>query len=501
MNPLHHFPAAARDLKRRHFLSGAGLCLGAIALDVLRGADRAQGATSPAARSPGRGRAKNVIYLHMAGAPSQLDLFDHKPKLKTLTGKPCPPEFLEGKRFAFIRGVPNMLGTMFKFGKHGRSGTELSELLPHFGRVVDDVAIIKSMTTDEFNHAPAQLLLHTGVPQFGGAALGSWATYGLGSENKDLPGFVVLLSGAKTPDAGKSLWGSGFLPSEHQGVQCRSSGEDPVLYLANPPGLDRSGRRETLDALGALNRRQARLIGDPETDARIAQYELAFRMQMSVPEAMDLSREPQNVLDLYGARPGFRSEAEGADDPRTLYQGTDATFANNCLLARRLVERGVRFVQIFDWGWDHHGISPGESIDETLPIKAQQIDRAMAGLLTDLKQRGLLSETLVVWGGEFGRTPMQQNAQKQPYIGRDHHPHAFSIWMAGAGIKGGQSYGETDELGYYVVRDQMHVRDLQATVLHLLGLDPWRLTYPYQGLDQRLIGPEGKAQIPHKLLA
>jgi hypothetical protein len=481
---------SAMQTTRRHFLGGSGLGLGAMALAELLGARPALG----------RAKAKHVIWLHMAGAPSQLDLFDHKPKLRELTGKPCPKSLLEGKRFAFIRGVPNMLGTAYAFKRHGRSGAELSQLLPHFARVVDDVALIKTVHTDEFNHAPAQLFMLTGRNQFGGAALGSWVTYGLGSENKDLPGFVVLLSGAKTPDAGKSLWGSGFLPSVHQGVQCRTAG-DPVLYVGNPPGLDRAGRRETLDALRALNQTHAQAFGDPETATRIAQYELAFRMQVSVPDVMDISKEPREVLDLYGAVPGYRSPADGAEDPRVLYRGNDATFANNCLLARRLVERGVRFVQLFDWGWDHHGISPGESIDETLPIKAQQIDRAMTGLILDLKRRGLLDETLVVWGGEFGRTPMQQNSNKQPFLGRDHHPYAFTMWMAGGGVRGGQTYGETDEIGYYPVKDPAHVRDLQATVLHLAGLDPYRLAYPFQGLDQRLIGPDDKAKVLKRLVA
>jgi hypothetical protein len=486
-------------------LGGAGLGLGAIALDALTRRETARAA--PARHDPlapkrpmHAAKAKAVIYLHMAGAPSQLDLFDWKPELRKLSGKPCPKSLYEGKRFAFLRGEPTMLGSSYRFARHGKSGAELSELLPRFAEVVDDVAFVKSMRTDEFNHAPAQLFALTGTARFGGAALGSWVTYGLGAQSEDLPGFVVLLSGAKTPDAGKSLWGSGFLPSVFQGVQCRSRGE-PVLFASDPAGLDRTGRRETLDALRALNQLELDAVGDPETATRIAQYELAYRMQASVPEVMDISREPRHVLDLYGAVPGFHSDAEGAEDPRTLYKGTDATFANNCLLARRLVERGVRFVQLFDWGWDHHGISPGESIDQTLPIKAQQIDRAMTGLLKDLKQRSLLDDVLVVWGGEFGRTPMQQNASTQAFIGRDHHVDAFTVWLAGGGIKGGQTIGETDELGYHVVRDEAHVRDLQATILHLMGLDPFRLTYPFQGLDQRLIGPEGKAKVLRRLLA
>jgi hypothetical protein len=366
--------------------------------------------------------------------------------------------------------------------------------------VIDDFAVIKSMQTDQFNHAPAQLYLHTGTTQFGGASLGAWATYGLGSENQDLPGFVVLTSGGKTPDAGKSVWGSGFLPSVYQGVQCRSPG-DPVLYLSNPKGLDRAGRRETLDTLKLLNDFQAEAIGDPETVTRISQYELAFRMQMAAPEVMDISREPRYILDLYGARPGFVPESDSAADPRVAYKGNDAAFANNCLLARRLIESGVRFVQIYDWGWDHHGVSPGEDIVNTLPIKVQQVDRALSALVLDLKQRGLFDETLIVWGGEFGRTPMAQNSPSQPFVGRDHHPYAFSLLLAGGGIKGGQTFGRTDDIGYYVAEDPMDVRDLQALVLQLLGLDAWKLSYAYQGLQQRLIGVEGKAKIHKQLLA
>jgi hypothetical protein len=479
-----------RTTTRRRLLGGG---LGAIALAALEGRTTARTAPRP--------RAKNVIYLHMAGAPSQIDLFEDKPVLKRLSGKPCPPSLLEGKRFAFIKGVPSMLGSPFPFRRVGRCGATVSSLLPQFGRIVDHVAIIRSMMTDEFNHAPAQLFALTGRSQFGGASLGSWVTYGIGSENANLPGFVVLLSGGKTPDGGKSLWGSGFLPSVYQGVQCRTDG-DPVLFLSEPAGLDRKGRREILDAIRDLNALQAQRLADPEIDTRVSQYELAFRMQVTVPEVMDIAKEPRSILDLYGAVPHHRSEAEHADDPRTLYKGNDPTFANNCLLARRLVEKGVRFVQLFDWGWDHHGISPGESIDKTLPIKAQQIDRAISGLLTDLEQRGLLDETLVVWSGEFGRTPMQQNAETQAFIGRDHHPHAFTSWLAGGGIKPGISYGETDEIGFNVVKDAMHVRDLQATILHLLGFDPFRFSYPFQGLDQRLIGPDdSKAKVHHALIA
>jgi len=508
---LHHEYLSA--VTRRHFFGQSGVGLGAVALATMLQRD---GIAAPPLPSSSNSRAKNplapkqpplpakakhVIYLHMAGSPTQLDLFDDKPALKKFNGQPCPKEYLEGKRFAFIQGVPNMLGSPFNFAKHGQSGSELSEVWKHLPEVIDDIAIVKSMHTEQFNHAPAQLMLHTGTNLFGGAAIGSWATYGLGSQNEDLPGFVVLTSGGKTPDAGKSVWGSGYLPSIYQGVQCRSPG-DPVLFLSNPNGLDRAGRRETLDALKTLNEFQAEKLGDPETITRIAQYELAYRMQQSVPEIMDISKEPQHILDLYGAKPGFVPESDAASDPRVVYKGADAALANNCLLARRLIEAGTRFVQIYDWGWDHHGVSPGEHIPTILPIKVQQIDRALTALIKDLKQRGLFDETLIIWGGEFGRTPMQQNnAPNQPFIGRDHHPHAFTMMLAGGGIKGGQTYGKTDDIGYYITENPMDVRDLQATILHLLGLDPFKLTYNFQGLDQRLIGAEGKAKLHPALLA
>jgi hypothetical protein len=377
-------------------------------------------------------------------------------------------------------------------------------LLPGLSSVINDVCVIRSMHTDQFNHSPAQLLLQTGNPLLGYPSMGSWVNYGLGTENKNLPGFVVLASGGKTPSAGKSLWGSGFLPTLYQGVQCRTDGGDPILYLSDPKGMSRAVRRKTLDALKDLNEFQHEHVGDPETLSRISQYELAYRMQMSVPEVMDISKEPQHVLDSYGAKPGHVSNVETAADPRRLYKGDDPTFANNCVLARRLVENGVRFVQLYDWGWDHHGSSPGESIDETLPIKCQQIDRAVAGLIKDLKQRGLFEETLIVWGGEFGRTPMMQNnvnaTLKPGFYGRDHHPHAFTMWMAGAGIKPG-AYGQTDDIGYYIGENPVGIRDMQATILHLLGLDPHRFSFAYQGLDQRLIGPTDDGQVVKGILA
>ncbi len=489
-----------RAQTRRHFFGQAGLGFGALALNQLLAEEK--GGVGKGVKIPAK--AKSIIYLHMAGSPSQIDLFENKPALTKFHGKDCPEEYLEGKRFAFIKGTPKMMGSVFDYQKRGESGQWVSDLLPGLSSVIDDVCVIRSMNTDQFNHSPAQLLLQTGNPLLGYPSMGSWVNYGLGSENKNLPGFVVLASGGKTPSAGKSLWGSGFLPTLYQGVQCRTDGGDPILYLSDPKGMSREARRKTLDALKDLNEYQNQHIGDPETLTRIAQYELSYRMQMSVPEVMDIGKEPQHVLDLYGAKPGFVSNVETAADPRRLYKGDDPTFANNCVLARRLVENGVRFVQLYDWGWDHHGSSPGESIDETLPIKCQQIDKAITGLIKDLKQRGLFDETLIVWGGEFGRTPMMQNnvnsVLKPGYYGRDHHPHAFTMWMAGAGIKPG-SYGETDDIGHYIGEDPVGIRDLQATILHLLGLDPHRFHFSYQGLNQRLIGPTDDGQVIKGILA
>ncbi|MAG30848.1 MAG: sulfatase [Deltaproteobacteria bacterium] len=469
-DPIHD---AHRDVTRRHFLRQCPLGLGALSLASLLDESVLGGATSGPDRNPFAprpphfpARAKNVIYLHMAGSPTQLDLFDDKPKLRQLSGQRCPDSLLEGKKFAFIRGVPKMLGSPYGFRRHGESGQVISELLPNLASVSDDIAVIRSMHTDQFNHAPAQMLLFTGSPRFGRPSMGSWVTYGLGTENQDLPGFVVLVSSDKAPSSGKSVWGSGFLPSVYQGVQCRSQG-DPVLYLSDPSGMDRKVRRRSLDALRDLNSMQLPL-GDPETETRIAQYELAFRMQMSVPEAMDISRESPAMHELYGSDPGKSS------------------FANNCLLARRLVERGVRFVQLFDWGWDHHGSSKNEDINHPLPAKCRQVDRPMAALVKDLKARGLLDETLIVWGGEFGRTPMQENRNKAGFVGRDHHPYCFTMWMAGGGVRSGYSHGKTDDIGYYVAEDPVPVHDLQATILHLLGFDHERLTYRFQGREFRL---------------
>lgn len=473
---------------RRHFLRNCNVGLGSLALAALSG--NAQAATpnieavNPlAVKQPHfAAKAKNVIYLHMAGSPPQHELFDFKPELVKHNMQPCPDELMKGQRFPFIKGHPKLLGTPYKFTPQGECGTFVSELLPGLSSVIDDVAVIKSMHTDQFNHAPAQLLLYTGSPRFGAAAMGSWITYGLGSENQNLPGFVVLLSGGTDPSGGKSLWGTGFLPSVYQGVQCRTTGE-PILYVSNPKGMDRDVRRRSLDALRKLNEIELQTVGDPETLSRISQYELAYRMQMAVPEVMDIGREPKHIHEAYGTQPG------------------QASFANNCLLARRLVEQGVRYVQLFDWGWDFHGTGKGNDIIYGLPDKVKQIDRPITALLRDLKNRGLLDETLVVWSGEFGRTSMNEERNGSKFLGRDHHPHCFSIWMAGGGIKGGITHGETDDLGYFVTQDKMSIPDLQATILHQLGMNAHHFTYPFQGLDNRLIGPAGDGAVREALLA
>lgn len=479
----------ARLRTRRHFLRDCNLGLGALALSSIMGRTSAANVPSSEVANPlatkephFQPKAKNVIYLHMAGSPPQHELFDYKPLLIKHNMQPCPDELMKNQRFPFIKGHPKLLGTPYKFAPQGECGTLVSELLPHFSTMIDDVAVIKSMHTDQFNHAPAQLLLYTGSPRFGSAAMGSWITYGLGSENQNLPGFVVLISGGTDPSGGKSLWGTGYLPSVYQGVQCRTTG-DPILYVSDPKGMDRGVRRRSLDALKKLNQIELEQFGDPETLSRISQYELAYRMQIAVPEVMDISRETRHVHESYGSEPG------------------KASFANNCLLARRLVEQGVRYVQLFDWGWDFHGTGKGNDIVERLPNKVADVDRPIAALLDDLKQRGLLEETLVVWSGEFGRTSMNEARNGSKYLGRDHHPHCFSIWMAGGGIRGGISHGETDDLGYFVAENKMSIADLQTTMLHLLGFDAHRLTYSYQGLENRLIGPTGEGKVREQLLA
>jgi len=479
-----------RLLTRRHFLRQSQVGLGALALSGLRGVGRQAQAAAPAVDDksfanrmpPATPKARSVIYLHMSGSPPQQDLFDYKPKLVEFNMQPCPDELLKGQRFPFIKGHPKMLGTPYRFRPYGECGTVLSELLPHLATVVDDIALVRSMWTDQFNHAPAELLLHTGSQRFGSASMGSWITYGLGSENQNLPGFVVLVSGDSDPSAGKSVWGSGFLPSVYQGVQCRTSG-DPILYVNDPAGMSRDVRRRSLDALRRLNEVELAEFGDPETVTRISQYELAYRMQVSVPDVMDISREPEHIHAAYGTRPGITA------------------FANNCLLARRLVERGVRYVQLFDWGWDMHGTARDNDLISGLPKKCRDVDQPIAALLRDLKQRGLLDDTLVIWSGEFGRTSMNEARNGSKLLGRDHHPHCFSMWLAGGGIKGGMTLGETDELGYFIAKDKVTVHDLQATVLSLLGLDPFRLSYAFQGLDQRLIGPTNEARVIRPILA
>jgi hypothetical protein len=417
-------------------------------------------------------RAKHVIYLHMSGGPPQQDLFDYKPELIKHHLQPCPDFLLKDQKFAFIKGHPKLLGTPYKFGQYGRSGAWISELLPHLQEHADDVAFIKSMWTDQFNHAPAEMLLYNGSSRAGGAAMGSWITYGLGSENENLPGFVVLISGNTDPTGGKALWSTAFLPSVYQGVQCRTVG-DPILYVSDPKGMARDSRRRSLDALRQLNEYELEQFGDPETLTRISQYELAFRMQMAVPDVMDLRQGPDNVRTLYGAEPG------------------KASFANNCLLARRLAERDVRFVQLYHRDWDHHSNLPKE-----LKRQCDLTDKPAAALVKDLKQRGLLGETLVIWGGEFGRTAYSQGAITKVNFGRDHHPRCFSIWMAGGGIKKGLTLGKTDDFGYNVVEDPVHVHDFQATVLHLLGVDHTRLTYRFQGRDFRLTDVHGDVAKP-----
>ncbi len=473
-------------LTRRQFLADAGrFSLGSIALQSLAAhASSTVDSGNPLAvkQPPLPSKAKAVIYLSMSGAPPQHDLFDWKPELVAHHLKDCPDQYLKGEKFAFIKGKPKLLGSPYKFSQHGQAGAWMSELLPHFPSIVDELTLIRSMNTDQFNHAPAELFLYTGSPRNGGASLGSWATYGLGSENQDLPGFVALLSGGSDPTGGKACWGSGFLPGVLQGVQCRAAG-DPILYVNNPPGMSRETRRQTLDALRTINEAEAQTFGDPETLTRIQQYELAYRMQIAVPDVFDISREPEKTREAYGAKPG------------------EASFANNCLLARRLVEKGVRFVQLFDWGWDMHGTGSGDDLMNGLPRKCRDVDKACAALINDLKERGLLDSTLVVWGGEFGRTPMNEARDGSTFLGRDHHPHAFTMWMAGAGVKKGSLFGETDELGYHVVQDKVTVRDLQATLLHLLGFDPYKLSYRYQGLNNRLIGPTNEGKIVKGLLA
>ncbi|MFT5109680.1 MAG: hypothetical protein ACI9UA_005330 [Pseudoalteromonas tetraodonis] len=452
-------------IARRAFLRGAGSAgLGTLAFNQLFQRDATAAARDP--NLPVLGHiaptAKSVIFLHMVGAPSHVDLFDPKPKLKDFHGKPAPAEFVEGKRFAFLRGHPKMMASPYEF-ESLNEGQEISELLPHLKTVAGEIAIVRSMKSDEFNHAPAQMFMHSGLNRIGRPSMGSWVTYGLGSECNDLPAYVVMISGG-IPGGGSSLWDTGFLPSVFQGVEFRSQG-DPVLFLSNPEGVDRSRRRRILDGINRLNATELENTGDPEIRTRMAQYELAFKMQMSVPELTDVSSEPDAVREMYG----------------------EGDFAGQCLQARRLVERGVRFVELYDSTWDHH-----KQLDKKLREKCKQTDQPVAALIKDLKMRGLLDDTLVVWGSEFGRTPMIQG-DKIEGAGRDHHKDAFSIWMAGGGVRGGISHGQTDEFGFEVTRDPVQFRDLHATILHALGIDHERVTFRFQGLDQKLTGTEEAA--------
>jgi Protein of unknown function (DUF1501) len=465
-----------RKIARRWFIEQCGVGMGAFALSHLlasAGYAATQEADNPLApKKPHFApKARNVIFLFMAGAPSHLELFDYKPQLSKFDGTLPPPELLKGYRAAFINPNSQLLGPKFKFAKYGQSGAELSELIPHTVGIVDDIAIVRSMVTDAFNHAPGQLMMNTGSQIFGRPSMGAWAIYGLGSEAKDLPAFVVFSTGSKGPSGGNSCWGSGFLPTVYQGVQFRNVG-DPVLYLSNPRGVDEKLQRDSLDTINKLNRMRLDVTGDPEIATRINSFEMAFKMQSSAAELTDISKEPKHILEMYGAEPG------------------KASFANSVLMARRLVERGVRFVQIYHEAWDQHG-----NLVKDITKNCKDTDQAGAALVKDLKQRGMLKDTLVVWGGEFGRTPMAQGTND----GRDHHPNAFTMWLAGGGVKAGVTIGATDELGFNAVEDRVHVHDLHATILHLLGFDHEKLTYRFQGRDFRLTDVQGL--VVDKLLA
>jgi hypothetical protein len=476
---FRHWGQDPKMVTRRWFFKECGVGVGAMALGQLLSQSpasaRAMAPRDPLAPKPPhhQPRAKHVIFLFMAGAPSHLELFDYKPQLAKYDGQLPPPELVKGYRAAFINPSSRFLGPKFTFAKYGECGAELSQLVPHLSQVVDQIAIVKSMVTDAFNHAPAQIFMNTGSQQFGRPSLGAWLTYGLGSESQELPGFVVFSSGKKGPSGGNSNWGSGFLPTVYQGVPFRGSG-DPVLYLSNPRGVDRNVQRDSLDTIRALNQMRLDVVGDPEIATRISAFEMAYRMQTSAPELMDISREPKHVLDMYGAEP----------------QGKPS-FANNCLLARRLVERGVRFVQLFHEAWDQHG-----DLTKDLKKNCKDTDQASAALVKDLAQRGLLEDTLVIWGGEFGRTPMVQGHDND---GRDHHPNCFTMWLAGGGVKPGLTLGTSDEFGFNAVEDRVHVHDLNATILHLLGFDHTQLVFRFQGRDFRLTDVHGN--VVHKLLA
>lgn len=471
---------ALRDLTRRHFFQTAGFGLGSIALSSLFGQEKASLNPMAPKKPHFAAKAKNIIYLFMMGAPSQLDLFDEKPKLRQYHNQPVPEDVIKGERFAFIKGVPKLLGSPYEFKRHGQSGATVSNLLPHLSTIVDDVAFVKSVHTNHFNHAPAQIFMNTGHTIVGRPSMGSWLTYGLGSESADLPGFVVLVSGKIDPGAGSACWSSGFLPTTYQGVEFRSKG-DPVLSVTNPDGVDAEVRARTVETLRTLNQKHLDETGDPEIATRIAAYEMAYRMQSSVPGLVDLGKESKKTHEMYGTEPGKNS------------------FANNCLLARRLVERGVRFVQLYHRGWDHHGTNPDDDIPHGLPNLCRQTDQAAVALVKDLKDRGMLDDTLVIWGGEFGRTPMNESRGEGKFIGRDHHPRAFTMWMAGGGIKPGVTIGATDDLGYTIAENPVHVHDLHATALHLMGIDHLKLTTRFQGREYRLTDVHGN--VVHSLLA
>jgi hypothetical protein len=467
-----------RASTRRHFFRQAGFGIGGAALtgllnDQLSASDSRPDTNPLAPKAPPLpAKAKSIIYLFMAGAPSQVDLLDPKPTLQKYDGQNVPQELTKGERFAFIKGTPKLLGSPYEFQRCGSSGAEISELLPYLRGVADDITVIRSLHTTQFNHAPAQIYMNTGFQIIGRPSMGSWMTYGLGSECKDLPGFVVLISGENQPDGGKACWGSGFLPSTYQGVEFRSGG-DPVLFLTNPEGVSVKTRRDSLDLLKQLNTAHLADNGDPEIATRIASYEMAYKMQFSVPDLVDLSKEPPAIHEMYGTQPGVKS------------------FANNCLLARRLVQRGVRFVQLYHRGWDNHGTSSHDDIVNRLPALCGETDRAAAALIQDLKQRGLLDSTIVIWGGEFGRTPMNEARNNSKFLGRDHHPRAFTMWVAGGGFKHGCVFGQTDELGYNIAEDPVDVHDLHATILRLMGMDHTKLTYRFQGRDFRLTDVAG----------
>ena len=467
---------AWNEMHRRQFLRG-GTGIGATALASLLNPPRADGDSRPGGLhfAP---KAKNIIFLLMAGAPSQLDLFEDKPELTRRSGQTVSQEMLGGIRFPFVKDDPQLLGSPYRFRRHGESGAIVSELMPHLAGVVDDLTFVKSMHTSNtaINHQDGQLFFTTGALREGRPSLGAWLSYGLGSENENLPRFVVLLSD-KVPRGGASIFGHGFLPATHQGVPFRTDGE-PVLYLNDPRGVSAEMRGDSIDLINDLNRIRHDAIGDPEITARIASFEMAYRMQSSVPELMDISQEPGYVHRMYGTRPGQRA------------------FANNCLLARRLVERGVRMVQLVDLDWDHHGDRKERDIVHALPAQCRSVDRPIAALIRDLKRRGMLDETLVVWGGEFGRTPMNEERNGSTFLGRDHQTSAFTIWMAGGGVRPGMTFGETDPLGLTVTENPVHTHDLHATILHLMGIDHERLTYRYQGRPFRLTDVHGRVVRP-----